>query len=102
MIAVRELLGLEPVGGFYVQLAARKAREAVPRGVAERGWEDAIDPATFDNDLKDREEIDELLAAARKQVVALAGEMNSGAIRPCPDTCSFRGGCTYPSICRSE
>jgi ATP-dependent helicase/DNAse subunit B len=102
MIAVRELLGLEPVAGFYVPLAAHKPREAVPRGVVERSWRDDVDPAAFDNDLRDREEIDALLASARDGVVALADEMKGGAIRPCPDTCSFWGGCTYPSICRIE
>jgi len=102
MIAVRELLDLEPVGGFYVPLAARKTREAVPRGVVAKGWEDDVDPAAFDNDVKEREEIDALLDSAREQVVALATEMKSGAVKPCPDTCSFRGKCTYPSICRTE
>jgi ATP-dependent helicase/DNAse subunit B len=103
MIAVRDLMDLEPVGGFYVPLApGSKPRDAVPRGVVQKGWEEDVDPEAFPNDVKEREEIDELLAAAREQVVALAGEMKSGAIRPCPDTCSFRGGCTYPSICRSE
>jgi ATP-dependent helicase/DNAse subunit B len=103
MIAVRELLDLEPVGGFYVPLApGKKERDGVARGVVQAGWDDAVDPARFDNDVKERDEIDELLASAREQVVALAGEMKSGAIKPCPDTCSFRGGCTYPSICRSE
>jgi ATP-dependent helicase/DNAse subunit B len=102
MIAVRDLLGLEPVGGFYVPLAGR-GRDAQPRGVVQRGWEADVDARTFDNDVKDGDEIEALLDSAREQVVALAAEMRGGAIKPCPDTCSFGNkGCAYPSICRSE
>jgi ATP-dependent helicase/DNAse subunit B len=104
MIAVRDLLGLDPVGGFYVPLGAHKGREAVPRGVVESGWDDSVLPERFDNDVLEREGIDAALAAAREQVVALANEMKGGGIKPCPGTCSFRAdsGCTYPSICRVE
>jgi ATP-dependent helicase/DNAse subunit B len=99
MLAVRELMQLEPVGGFYVPLAGNDAR---PRGVVESGYEDQVGAGVFDNDVKDRAEIDALLDDARAQVGALAAEMRGGALSPCPDTCSFRGGCSYPSICRSE
>jgi hypothetical protein len=102
MIAVRELLKLDPVGGFYVPLAGR-GRDAQPRGVVASGWESDVDARTFENDVKDADEIDALLESAREQVVALAAEMKGGAIKPCPDTCSFGNkGCAYPSICRSE
>jgi ATP-dependent helicase/DNAse subunit B len=99
MLAVRELMDLDPVGGFYVPLAGADAR---PRGVIEAGYEDAVGAGVYDNDVLAREDIDALLDDARAQVVALAAEMRDGAVRPCPDTCSFRGGCSYPSICRSE
>jgi ATP-dependent helicase/DNAse subunit B len=104
MIAVRELLGLEPVGGFYVPLGANKDREGVPRGVVEERWDQDVLPQRFDKDVRDKDEIDELLTSAREQVAELAAEMRTGAIKPCPETCSFRAdkGCTYPSICRVE
>jgi len=104
MIAVRDLLGLEPVGGFYVPLGANKERDGVPRGVVEEGWDQDVLPQRFDKDVKDHDEIDDLLASAREQVTALAAEMRTGAIKPCPETCSFRAdkGCTYPSVCRVE
>ena len=70
--------------------------------MVESGWEDAVGGAPFPKDVKDRAEIDTLLDSAREQVESLAGEMRGGAVRPCPDTCSFRGTCTYPSICRTE
>ena len=99
MIAVRELMGLRPVGGFYVPLAGSDGR---PRGAVEKGYEDAVGVGVVDNDVLERDAIDELLDSAREQVGAIAGEMRDGRLKPCPDTCSFRGGCTYPSICRSE
>jgi hypothetical protein len=99
MIAVRDLMGLEPVAGFYVPLSGTDAR---PRGVVESGWRDDVGKGIVDNDVQERTAIDELLDAARDQVCALADEMRSGNIEPCPETCSFRGECAYPSICRSE
>jgi ATP-dependent helicase/DNAse subunit B len=99
MIAVRELMGLEPVGGFYVPLAGQDGR---PRGVIESTWKDEVGAGIVDNDVKEREDIDALLDSAREQVCALADEMRAGKLEPCPDTCSFRHECAYPAICRSE
>ena len=99
MIAVRELLGLEPVGGFYVPLAGQDGR---PRGVVESHWRDAAGAGILDNDVKERDEIDAMLDSAREQVCALADEMRAGRLEPCPETCSFRHECSYPAICRSE
>jgi ATP-dependent helicase/DNAse subunit B len=99
MIAVRDLMGLEPVGGFYVPLSGKDPR---PRGVVESGWQDDVGGAIVDNDVQERAVIDELLDSAREQVSALADEMRSGKLEPCPETCSFRGKCSYPAICRSE
>ena len=28
--------------------------------------------------------------------------MRAGRLGPCPDSCAYRGGCSYPSICRVE
>jgi hypothetical protein len=99
MLAVRELMGLEPVGGFYVPLSGKDPR---PRGVVESGWEDQVGAGIVDRDIQERTVIDALLDSAREQVVALADEMRSGKLEPCPDTCSFRGKCSYPAICRTE
>lgn len=99
MLAVRELMGLEPVGGFYVPLAGQDAR---PRGVIDSDWSDEVGAGVFDNDVKDAGAIDALLDSAREQVCVLADEMRAGRLEPCPDTCSFRHECSYPAICRSE
>jgi ATP-dependent helicase/DNAse subunit B len=97
MIAVRELLGLRPVAGFYVPLSGKDPR---PRGVFLKGAD--VGGGLVDNDGIEQDELDSLLDSVRDEVSSLAGEMHSGALRPCPDTCSSRGGCRYPSICRSE
>jgi RecB family exonuclease len=99
MIAVRELLGLRPVAGFYVPLSGQDGR---PRGVFLKDAAGDVGGGLVNNDGLEGEEIDALLETARASVSDLAGEMRSGALKPCPDTCSFRGGCRYPSICRSE
>jgi ATP-dependent helicase/DNAse subunit B len=99
MIAVRELLDLKPVAGFYVPLSGQNPR---PRGVVQAGLEADVGAGIVKQDVKDPDEIEELLDGARRQVGELAREMRTGVLRPCPDTCSFRGGCTYPSICRAE
>jgi hypothetical protein len=64
--------------------------------------EDEVGGGVIKTDVLSREAIDALLDTAREQVCELADEMRGGALRPCPDTCAWRGGCTYPSICRSE
>jgi ATP-dependent helicase/DNAse subunit B len=99
MIAVRELLGLKPVGGFYVPLSGKDGR---PRGVFLNDVAGDVGGGLVPTDGKDDDEIEALLESARATVGDLASEMRSGEVRPCPDTCAFRGGCRYPSICRSE
>ena len=39
---------------------------------------------------------------ARERVREIAARMQAGDVRPCPDTCAWNGGCSYPSICREE
>ena len=97
MLAVRELLKLEPVAGMYVALAG----DGGPRGLAR---EDAVEGigAVAANDTRPPGEFEDLLAAARERVGELAGRMRTGEVRPCPETCAWNGGCSYPSICREE
>jgi ATP-dependent helicase/DNAse subunit B len=97
MLAVRELLRLEPVAGLYVALASENG----PRGLALDEAADDIG-AVSGNDRKPSEEFEAQLGAARERVGELAGRMRAGDVRPCPETCAWNGGCTYPSICREE
>jgi len=95
MIAVRELLGLEPVGGFYQPLGGGDLRA---RGVYLR--DDAPGDRLVANDGRDPEELRELLDGARARALALAARLRAGSLEPCPATCS-RDGCSFPGICRA-
>jgi ATP-dependent helicase/DNAse subunit B len=97
MLAVRELLALEPVGGVYVPLANP---DEGPRGLLLQG--EVAEGAFKKPDVRSREEFEEALRGARERVCELAARMRAGEVRPCPDTCAWNGGCSHPSICRVE
>ncbi len=96
MLVVRELLGLEPVAGFYQPLRGDDLRA---RGVFLRGEDVCAGAVT--TDARDPAELDEMLADAAGRAVALAASLRTGELTPCPQTCS-RGGCAFPAICRSQ
>ncbi len=95
MVAVRELLGREPVAGLYQPITGKELR---PRGVFLR--DASVGECLYDNDGRDREELDEVLRDAVERAVSLSVALRSGELEPCPQTCS-RDGCMYPGICRS-
>jgi hypothetical protein len=96
MLAVRDLLGLEPVGGLYQPLTGGDLRA---RGVF---LQDA-DAGTrlFSTDGRDEGELRQVLEDACARAIALAARLRAGELTPCPQTCS-RDGCRYPGICRSQ
>jgi RecB family exonuclease len=95
MIAVRELLGLDPVAGFYQPLGGDdlRARGAFLDGAA-------VGSGVVATDSRSRSDLAEALDDARWRAVALAARLRSGELTRCPETCS-RDGCAYPGICRS-
>jgi ATP-dependent helicase/DNAse subunit B len=95
MIAVRELLGLEPVAGFYQPLGGGDLRA---RGVFLK--DAAPGERLVGNDGRDPDELEGLLDEARARALALAARLQAGSLEPCPATCS-RDGCSYPGICRA-
>ena len=95
MLAVRELLGLDPVAGLYQPLGGRDLRA---RGVFLEG--EAVGAELFENDGRDREGLEAGLEEAAARAVSLAAKLRTGDVTPCPETCS-REGCAYPGICRS-
>jgi ATP-dependent helicase/DNAse subunit B len=99
MLAVRDVLGLRPVGGVYQPL---KGRDRRPRGAVLKELEAELGDGYVSTDLVDGDELERELDAARDRLVELAGRMRSGELRPCPETCAWNGGCSYPSICRIE
>jgi ATP-dependent helicase/DNAse subunit B len=96
MLAVRDLLGLDPVAGLYQPLTGGDLRA---RGVfladAEAGTR------LFTTDARDEEELRDVLADAAARAIALAARLRAGELTPCPQNCS-RDGCRYPGICRSQ
>jgi hypothetical protein len=96
MLAVRELLGLEPVAGLYQPLGGGGDPRARGVFLADAGLGDGL----VGTDARDRAAIDAELEDASRRAVEVAARLRSGELTACPDTCS-RNGCLYPGICRS-
>ena len=95
MVAVRELLGREPVGGVYQPLRGEDLRA---RGLVR---EDAdVGELTIETDRRTREELEAELDAAAARACELAARLRGGELCATPDTCS-PSGCAYPGICRA-
>ena len=99
MLAVREVLGLEPVAGLYVPLGGT---DRSPRGVVAEEWAEAVGSDLAARDVRPAEEVQQLLERAREKVVETVGRLRSGEATPCPESCGFDGRCSYPSVCREE
>ncbi len=95
MLAVRQLLGLEPVAGLYQPLGGDDLRA---RGLFLA--DSVAGTGLVGTDARSPEELEQALVEARERAMGLAEPLRSGEIEPCPGTCS-RGGCAYPGICRS-
>jgi ATP-dependent helicase/DNAse subunit B len=96
MLVVRELLGREPVAGFYQPLRGEDLR---PRGLFVKGVE--LGMTVFPADGRDAEELSAELDDAAERATTLAAALRAGGLTPCPQNCS-RDGCAYPAICRSQ
>jgi ATP-dependent helicase/DNAse subunit B len=94
MLAVRRLLGLEPVAGFYQPLGGEKL---AGRGVFVN--DEPVGGGVVPTDGRSAEDFEQALRDAEERAVALAGRLRAGELTPCPETCS-RNGCAFPGICR--
>ncbi|HEY6757855.1 MAG TPA: PD-(D/E)XK nuclease family protein, partial [Baekduia sp.] len=95
MLALKHVLGLEPVGGFYQPLGGAESR---PRGAILRDADPGL--AAFGNDRVDEERLDELLQACAEAARTAVEQIRAGALEPAPDQCAYTGGCAHPTICR--
>ena len=93
MLAARELLGLEPVGGLYQALWSRDSR---PRGLVR----DDVPGRYVATDKVSEAELDASLEAVRERALETVAALRAGEVRACPDKCS-PNGCAYPTICRA-
>jgi hypothetical protein len=97
LLAAREVLGLEPVGGLYQPLGAKDLR---PRGLLREDAE--VDLRAVASDRRDDAGFEEVLDAVVAEALAAARELRAGALEPRPQSCAYEGGCSYPSLCRCE
>lgn len=95
MIAVRELLRREVVGGVYQPLSGEDLRaRGIVRDDADAG------ELVLDTDRRSREELEAELDVAAARACELAGRLRAGELVATPETCG-PGGCAYPGICRA-
>jgi hypothetical protein len=95
MVAVRELLRREPVGGVYQPLRGEDLRaRGLVRDDADTGELVVV------NDRRAREELEAELDAAAARACELAVRLRGGELCATPETCS-PNGCAYPGICRA-
>jgi ATP-dependent helicase/DNAse subunit B len=97
MHAAERLLDLRPLGGFYQPLAGSDLRA---RGVLARG--EGVELACVGGDEREPAEIAELVGDVLALARGAAHEAAEGRLQARPRTCSPKGGCTYPTICRCE
>jgi RecB family exonuclease len=94
MLAVRELLRREPVGGVYQPLRGEDLRaRGLVRDDVEAG------DLVLDTDRRSGEQLEAELDAAAARACELAARLRGGRLHATPETCS-PGGCAYPGICR--
>jgi len=97
MRVTEELVGLRVVGGFYQPWPATTCASAAC-STATAASSSTASPPTCATTTRVRELLDQALAAA----LEAAAEAAAGRLQARPDSCAFRGGCQYPTICRCE
>jgi RecB family exonuclease len=97
MRVIEGLLGLRAAGGFYQPLTGSDLRA---RGVLDGDSGVQIDAVSGDR--RDGPDVRTLLAEAAETAREAAAQAGRGALEARPQTCSFKGGCAYPTICRCE
>jgi ATP-dependent helicase/DNAse subunit B len=97
MRAVEQLLGLRAVGGFYQPLAGGDLRA---RGVLDE--DGGVEIECVRGERREHAEMNELIDGAVAAAREAAAQAGRGELRARPQTCAYRGGCRYPTICRCE
>ena len=99
MLAVDHLLGLEPAGAVYAPLRGTDLR---PRGLLAARSREQLGGGYVRTDFRDPDEFDDQLERVRERVAALVADLRGGRIECRPESCTARGGCAHPSICRVD
>jgi ATP-dependent helicase/DNAse subunit B len=95
--AASDLLGLEPAGAFYQPLSGPDARRRGLIGEDDDPGLDVVGP-----DRRPDDEVRQTLDAVVDLAVAAAAQARAGALEARPQTCTPRGACAYPGLCRCE
>jgi ATP-dependent helicase/DNAse subunit B len=98
MLVVERLLSLRPAGGVYVALGSEDPR---PRGMVAAEVEE-LGSRFVANDRLDQDAFRSKLAWALERIRETDARMRRGELCSSPDSCAWNGGCSYPSICRSD
>ncbi len=97
VLAARDVLGLDPIGGLYQPLGGKDQRA---RGLVLADAEPGLD--TVKTDRHPREAFDAIIDGVLEDVLRAVAELRAGALQPRPQSCAYTGGCAYPTICRCE
>jgi ATP-dependent helicase/DNAse subunit B len=98
MLVVERLLRLRAAGGVYVALGSADPR---PRGMV-AAEVDELGSGFVASDRLEPEAFRSKLAWALDRIRETDDRMRRGELCSSPDSCAWNGGCSYPSICRSE
>lgn len=96
MLATRELLGIEPMGGLYRSIGPAGAT----RGMLDAGQGDALPGGVVRNDLLDSDEFWGRVEEARRTAVRIVGRMRRGDIRHDPQSGRCPSYCPWGGVCR--
>jgi RecB family exonuclease len=97
ILAARDVLGLDPIGGLYQPLGGKDQRA---RGLVLADADPGLD--TVKTDRHEREAFDAIVDGVLEDVRRTVAELRTGALAPRPQSCAWTGGCAYPTICRCE
>jgi ATP-dependent helicase/DNAse subunit B len=104
MLALRDLWGIEPLGGVYRPLGGRDRSARRPRGpLRKEEREGPLKGLTLvPTDLLDNDEFDDSISRAQEKAIELVGLMHQGFVdrNPLRDTCPR--WCRFQPICRRE
>ena len=96
ILAARELLGLEPIGGLYRALGPGGGA----RGVVDRDAADVAPPGLVKTDLVAPEDLWQIVSVAREQAIEIVGRVRVGDIRHDPRGGSCPWYCPWAGVCR--
>ena len=96
LLALREVLGREPVGGLFISI-----RKGATRGIVDAAEDDVLPPGLVGTDIVEHETFESVLESARAQAAVRVERMRAGDVRHDPSDGEFcKKHCDYSGICR--